>query len=265
MRYFGGKWRLAPEIVALMPMHQRYVEPFGGGASVLLRKARAPLGEIYNDVDGEITNLFSVLRSPPSMQELSTAVALTPYSRDEFARAYEPSEEPVERARRTLVRSYMGFGTDAVAGAPSGFRVDLTEAQPANVWASVPERIAAVAKRFSGVVVENRDALDVILDNDDPSVLFYLDPPYLAETRSHQARCKGYRHEMSADAHAHVLDAACKLKGRVLISGYPSALYERYLKNWQRVEFASVAHGGTQRTECVWLSPNCEPPQARLF
>jgi len=233
-RYHGGKWRLAEEIVALMPAHERYIEPFGGGASVFLRKPlpRSPAGELYNDLEGAIANLFAVLREA--------------------------------RATETLDRAYMGLGTDAASGAPSGFRVELGDAQPAKVWARVLERIAAVAARFAGVIVECRDALEVIGANDDPNALFYIDPPYLAETRSKQAPCKGYRHELGEADHRRLLELLCSLKARVIVSGYRSALYERTLAHWRRLEFGALAHGGLARIECVWLSPNCQSPQASL-
>ena len=135
LRYHGGKWRLADDIIALMPRHRRYVEPFGGGASVLLRKPRSPAGELYNDLDGSIANLFAVLRDREAAAELTRVVALTPYSRDGFRSAYESATDPVEQARRTLIRAYMGFGTDSACGAPSGFRADfLGDAAPARVW-----------------------------------------------------------------------------------------------------------------------------------
>lgn len=267
LRYHGGKWRLADDIVALMPKHRRYVEPFGGGASVLLRKPRAPAGELYNDLDGEIANLFAVLRNRAQATELGRLVALTPYSRDEFQLAYEPADDPVERARRTLARAYMGFGTDSACGAPTGFRVDLLgDAAPARVWSEVPERIATVASRFAGVIVENRDAIAVISDNDAPDVLFYLDPPYVPSTRSHQSnKRKGYRCEMGEEDHAALLKVLAGLKGLAIVSGYRSDLYDRHLQGWRRIDFAANAHGGLKRTECVWLSPNCEQSQGSLF
>lgn len=258
---------MADDIIALMPKHRRYVEPFGGGASVLLRKPRAPSGELYNDLDCEVSNLFAVLRDRNASAELGRVVGLTPYSRDEFQLAYEPDEDPVERARRTLVRAYMGFGTDSACGAPTGFRVDLLgDAAPARVWSEVPDRIAAVACRFAGVIVENRDALEVIAGNDAPDVLFYVDPPYVGVTRSKQTnKRKGYRHEMSDSDHERLLAMLLNLRGKVVLSGYRSALYDKRLEGWRRMDFQASAHGGLARTECVWLSPGCEELQSRLF
>lgn len=120
MRYHGGKWRLAPWIIQHMPPHRVYVEPFGGAASVLLRKPRT-YAEVYNDMDGEIVNLFKVARD--DSERLKHLLELTPFSRDEFAASYEPTSNPIEQARRTVVRSFLGFGSNAHAKA-TGFRAN---------------------------------------------------------------------------------------------------------------------------------------------
>ncbi len=110
VRYHGGKWMLAQWIIAQFPAHRVYVEPFGGGGSVLLRKPRS-YAEIYNDLDGEIVNLFLMARDHG--EELRRALELTPFARVEFMESYEPSENPIEQARRTVARSFMGFGSNA--------------------------------------------------------------------------------------------------------------------------------------------------------
>lgn len=112
LRWHGGKWNLAPWIISHFPDHKVYVEPFGGAASVLIRKHRSH-AEIYNDLDNEVVNLFRVLRSDRA-DELAELLRLTPFAAEEFFTAYETSCDPVERARRTIVRSYMGFGSNAV-------------------------------------------------------------------------------------------------------------------------------------------------------
>jgi DNA adenine methylase len=96
LRYFGGKWLLAPWIISNFPGHKTYVEPFGGGANVLLRKAPSKF-EIYNDIDSNVVNFFRVLRE--DHRGLARLISLTPFSREEFLLAMEPIEDPIERAR----------------------------------------------------------------------------------------------------------------------------------------------------------------------
>lgn len=110
LRYHGGKWRLAPWIIDHLPAHRIYVEPLGGAASVLLRKPRS-YAEIYNDLDDEVVTFFEVLRDPGQSAELQQRLRLTPFARAEFEAAYEPAGDPVERSRRLLIQSFMGFGS----------------------------------------------------------------------------------------------------------------------------------------------------------
>lgn len=117
LRWHGGKWLLAPWIISHMPAHRVYVEPFGGAASVLMRKPRAK-SEVWNDLDGDLFNLFDVLRGPNSAAVIR-AVSLTLFSRADFERAYEPADDPVERARRLLIRSHQGFGSNGANPTPS--------------------------------------------------------------------------------------------------------------------------------------------------
>lgn len=158
VRYHGGKFRLASWIISHFPAHRCYVEPFGGGASVLLKKEPSE-AEVYNDLDGDVVNLFRVLRHPETSRALSEACALTPYSRDEFMQAYAPADNPVEQARRLVVRATMGFGSAGATKGKTGFRLDTKRncATAQRIWARYPDNLAAVGSRFAGVLV-NRAA-----------------------------------------------------------------------------------------------------------
>ncbi len=258
LRYHGGKWRLAPWIISFFPPHRTYVEPFGGGASVLLRKARS-YAEVYNDLDGEVVNLFRVLRQSP--QDLIRALELTPFARAEFVESDQPSDDPVERARRTVVRSHMGFGSNSL-NKRNGFRAhsNRRSTTPAQDWRNLPDSLGAIVERLAGVVIENRAATAVMLAQDGPDTLHYCDPPYLPETRD-----KGgdYRHEMSETDHAALLIFLRGLRGHVILSGYPSALYDEMLPGWERIDRPALADGARARTECLWLSPSTRA-QGRL-
>ncbi|WP_312284494.1 DNA adenine methylase [Yokenella regensburgei] len=255
IRYHGGKFRLAPWIIEQMPEHVCYVEPFGGAAGVLLRKPRS-YSEVYNDLDGEVVNLFQVLRDESMNQRLQEACFLTPYSRDEFFNACEPAIDPVERARRMVVRACMGFGTASGAGGDSGFRHDSKRkyATPAHLWERYPTTLAAVCKRLQGVIIENRDALAVLRAHDASTTLHYIDPPYLPETRSNGHRY--YRHEMTLEGHEQLLAVAGTLNGCVMVSGYDSELYNDMLRTWRKItkpSRISAGRGTKVKTECLWI------------
>lgn len=259
IRYHGAKFRLAPWIIEHMPKHTCYVEPFGGAAGVLLQKPRS-YAEVYNDLDGEVVNLFRVLRDPELNQRLQDACVLTPYSRDEFCAAKEFTDEPIERARRMVVRASMGFGSAAGIGGQSGFRSDSKRkyATGSHLWARYPDNLAAVCQRLAGVIIENKDALAVMRAHDAGTTLHYIDPPYLPDTRVQGNRY--YTHEMSTDGHEQLLAVIGTLQGMVMLSGYDSELYRDMLRGWQIVTKGSrisAGRGTKVRTECLWLSPNC--------
>lgn len=239
---------LAPWIVSHFPRHRVYVEPFGGGGSVLMRKSRA-FAEVYNDIDGEIVNLFRVLRDQGTA--LEKLLKLTPFARAEFEESYAKVGDPVEQARRTVIRSFMGFGSNAHFR-KTGFRAKSHRSgtTPAHDWRNYPEQINAFIERLRGVVIENRDAFEVMASNDGGDTLHYVDPPYLPETRD---RGKDYSHELTVDDHVKLAGFLHGLQGAVILSGYRSELYDRLFADWQRVERVALADGARERTECLWL------------
>ena len=246
---------LAPWVIEHMPEHRVYVEPFGGAASVLLRKPKA-YAEIYNDLDDDVVNLFSVLRSDKS-DILIHALSNTPFARSEFQLAYEETSDPVERARRLVVRSFMGFGSDAATTKSSGFRANSNRSgsTPAHDWANYPSALQHIVERLSGCVIECRPEIEVMLKHDTEATLHYVDPPYMHSTRVRHKR-KNYRHEMTDGDHEHLLSFLCELEGKVILSGYPNELYDDFLTDWIRVERGALADGALKRTEVLWMNFN---------
>jgi DNA adenine methylase len=257
LRWHGGKWLLAPWIIEHLPAHRVYVEPFGGAASVLVRKPRS-YAEVYNDLDVDVVNLFRVLRSDRAM-ELVEALRLTPFSREDFALAYDQADCDVERARRLVVRSFMGFGSNGHARV-TGFRANSNRSgtTPAHDWANYPDALAAVIGRLRGVVIENRDALAIMAAHDGPETLHYVDPPYVFETRSDLS--KDYAHELSDEDHRALLAFLRTLRGKVVLSGYPHPLYEEALADWRRLERKALADGARERTEVLWINAAASAP-----
>lgn len=264
MRYHGGKFRLAPWIMSFFPEHKTYVEPFGGGAGVLLQKKRA-YAEVYNDLDSEVVNVFRVLQSPDRSSELKAKLALTPYSREEFALAQTGTNDPVEKARRTLIRAYMGFGSAGASKARTGFRIDSGRnyATAFHIWSGFHEHLGMFIDRFKGVLIENRAATTVIENHDRDDTLFFVDPPYLHSTRVIGSN-QYYRHEMTDDEHVVLLEQLKSLKGLAVVSGYESDLYNDHLRGWTKHKTSSriaASRGAGIRTEVVWLNPQCADRQ----
>lgn len=251
MRYHGGKWRMADWLCSLFPAHQVYVEPFGGGASVLLQKAPSPI-EVYNDLDQAVVSLFRVLRDPDLAEQLRIACELTPFSRAEFMAAWEPSADPVEDARRMLIRSQQGIGAKRKSSR-NGWRTRLTGGPPAHTWARWPAQVPAFVERMRQVAIEHLPWQRVLEIYDAPQTLFYCDPPYLLSTRAWDHR-KIYDHEMTDADHAELLAALQAAKGMVVLSGYRSELYDAALTSWPRFEKRARAQGNQPRTEVVWLN-----------
>ena len=260
LRWHGGKWLLAPWILGYFPPHQVYVEPFGGAASVLLRKPRS-YAEIYGDLDEEVVNLFRVLRDSARAPELIEQLRLTPFARAEFNEAYEHSACPIERARGLVIRSFMGFGSGGATGQyRTGFRANSNRSgsTPAHDWQNYPDALEVIIDRLRGVVIESADAVEVMRKHDRLDTLHFVDPPYMLELRSRTHRRPGggtYRHEMTREQHIEMLAVLRDLTGMVVLCGYPSELYDNALDSWHRVERPSLADGARPRTEVLWINP----------
>ncbi|WP_430229628.1 DNA adenine methylase [Paraburkholderia tropica] len=261
LRYHGATFRLADWVMGFFPEHTCYVEPFGGAAGVMLQKPRV-YAEVYNDLDGEVVNFFRVLRDRETRERLIEACVMTPYSRSDFNESWEPAEEPVERARRMAIRAQMGFGSAGATKGATGFRIDTKReyGTAQHLWALYPSSVAAAGQRLSGVLIENRPAIEVMRAHDAPSTLHFIDPPYMHGTRVMDGSNRYYRFEMTDAEHADLLQAACDLQGMAVVSGYASELYETMLGGWVRHEKEariSAGRGTAIRTEVVWLNPAC--------
>ncbi len=117
LRYYGGKWRIAPWIISHMPAHRAYLEPCMGAASVFAQKCPVDV-ETLNDANGRVTNFFLQLRD--NTDELVRRVSLTPWAEDEFKACWEPTADPVEDARRFYVTSWQSV--HGVGSSRSGWR-----------------------------------------------------------------------------------------------------------------------------------------------
>jgi len=253
LRYHGGKFRIAPWVIGHFPQHTCYCEVFGGAASVLLQKPPSKV-EIYNDLDSNVVNLFRVLRSPKKAARLKQLLELTPFSREEYESAYEQSEDDVEEARRMLVRSFQAIGAKRRC-ARNGWRTRDTGYSPATAWRGWPDEIPLFVDRLRNVQIENRPWQFMLKTYDKPETLFYLDPPYLMQTRALGWDAGVYEHEMTNGDHAELCLAARKLRGMVVLSGYDNDLYRELLPDWTVSSMAARAQTNAPRVEMLWVNP----------
>lgn len=260
--WYGGKAYYAEWIIDAFPHHRVYLEPFGGAGNVLLRKHPSAV-EVYNDLDGRIVNLFSVLRDREQFAELVRLATLTPYSREAFgelALAPEPAD-PVEKAWWFFVRCRQAIGGLGMGELyPKSWAISLRTrrqmAESVSKYLSAIDGLEQVAERLRTVAIEDRPAVEVVRKFDAPDALIYCDPPYVPETR-YGGKAATYGKEMSFDDHIELLDALLACQAKVIISGYPCALYDEKLAGWRKLEMAATSHlvnSGEARTEVMWLN-----------
>lgn len=257
LRYHGGKWKLAPWIISHFPKHKIYTEVYGGGGSVLMQKKRS-YAEVYNDKWDKVVNVFNVLRDTEKSEQLEKLLRLTPFSRTEFTDTDNiQNENEIETARKTIFRSFAGFGSAATNDNYStGFRCNSNRSgsTPAHDWANYPNMISKFTNRLKGVVIENRNAIDVLKQHDGLETLHYVDPPYVHSTRNIRRKNASYVYEMTDEDHKELRDCLFSLKGMIILSGYRCELYDNLYSEWKCVEKATLADGARKRIECLWLN-----------
>ncbi len=268
LKYHGGKSYLAPKIVALMPKHLHYVEPYFGGGSVLFAKDPEGISEVANDLDYGLMRFWTVLQDPRLFQIFKRRVEATPFSEFEWSVSKamvgkldkENAGDIVYEAIHFFITCRQSLAGRGKSFAPlSKTRVRRGMNEQASAWLSAIEGLPEVHKRLQRVVILNREALDVIQEQDGPDTLFYLDPPYLHETRV--GTDEYGLNEMSYTDHEALVDLLCDIKGKFLLSGYYSNLYDdrACFRGWHRHQFDlpnNAAGGKTKRrmTECLWTN-----------
>lgn len=247
LKYPGGKWRISDWIISHFPEHKVYLEPFFGSGAIFFKKTPSYI-ETINDLDGNVVNLFRVCREFP--EELSKAIAMTPFSRDEFQACYEASADPIEQARRTLVRYHQSFGTSN--SSKNSWKNVQTYGGPrcATMWNHLPEVILDCCDRLKNAQIEHTDALTLIGRYDDPKTLIYCDPPYLQNLRKRNM----YAYEMTESDHEALLKALKASRSMIVLSGYDSPLYNEELAGWRTDEKDTTAQMGLHRTEKIWMN-----------
>lgn len=267
LKWHGGKAYLAKKIVALMPPHIHYVEPYFGGGAVLLTKNPEGISEVVNDLNGDLTNFWRVLQGKSSFRQFKRFVQAIPFSQVEFSDCLANSVLSADGYGVTVHRAVTFFVRcrQSLAGRMKGFtgitktRIRRGMNNEVSAWLTAVKGLPAVHARLKRVlIVGPKPAVEVIQTQDGKETLFYCDPPYLHETR---ASTSDYLHEMGKQHHRELLGVLAGIKGKFLLSGYPSKLYDNTAAKYgwycHRFDLPNHAAGGKEKRrmiECVWCN-----------
>ena len=256
--WYGGKFSHLDFLMPLLPADaEHFCDLFGGSASVLMNVGPYSV-ETYNDLDTELVNFFRTLRS--HQDELIKAIGLTPFSREELRLACQAGQNltDIERARRFYVRARQTrTGLAQTSSAGRWAHCVLTSragmAGAVSRWLGSVEGLSEIAQRLMRVQIENAPALEVIARYDTEATLFYADPPYVHEARGDSS---AYGYEMSDNDHAELAETLSGIRGRAVVSGYRTDLYDELFSDWRRVDapIRLCQATRTPRQESAWLN-----------
>jgi len=230
LTYFGGKQLLAKHILPLIPKHNLYCEPFFGGGAIYFAKGHSEI-EVVNDTNGDLINFYKVVKN--DCKKLEKLIKATLYSRADFEAAkvvlgYPRLFNDVRRAWAIWVVANQGYAS----------RLDSTWGYNRKKNTS-PKRLHRKRDRFTGeyarrmeeTEIENSDALKVIETRDTKQTFFYCDPPYFNASMGHFNR-------YSEQDFENLLKLLSAIKGKFLLSSFPSPLLEKYIRKnkWKMKE-----------------------------
>ena len=260
--WYGGKFSHLDWLLPLLPECHHYCEPFAGSGAVLLNRVPSPV-ETYNDIDGEVVNFFRVLRD--QHEELIRAIALTPFSREEYYRAIHTTNgvSDVERARCFYIKARQtrtGLAQTASLGRWANCK-NTSRAGMSGVvsrWLGGVGALDDIAQRLLRVQIENRPAVDVIRLYDSPKTLLYCDPPYLHATRGD---AKAYGFEMDEEQHREFAEVVNACSGMAAVSGYEHPLMDKLFEpgKWFKTLGARKTIHSTKGTRQEVLWTNYDP------
>jgi len=218
--YYGGKQALVKHLLALIPKHKLYCEPFFGGGALFFAKPKSEV-EVINDINGEVINFYKVVQN--KFKALQKEVRATPHSRELYKKAqvvykYPDMFSEVKRAWAFWTLANQGF-----SGQLTSWGFGKTNTKEKALADKRDNFIKAYADRLKKVQIESNDALKVIDRCDDKDTFFYIDPPYFNSDMGHYG---GYTEEQ----YIQLLDLLQKLKGKFLLSSYPSPVLNKYIK-----------------------------------
>ena len=266
--WFGGKGnpRIKNAVLNALPPHTKYIEPFGGGASILMAKPPCEV-ETYNDVNRGVVSFFRVIASKEYFGPFMARVREMPYSRElyeECLRTWPAIHDPVEQAARWYFVAQQSFG--GLFGNAWGTGVSTS---PTGRWKASFDNLPRVHERMSRVQIECCDWRDCLSRFSGTGYLAYCDPPYVAGAR----KAGGYEHELKNSDHEELIATLMTYDGAVVLSGYDSPIYAPLAQNgWDKIEIevccsaaGRTRNSGLQgegnvkakqrRTEVIWRNP----------
>lgn len=273
LKWHGGKYYLRTWLhsIAAGLNYKHRVYAFGGGmAEAWDWLPIVGVSEVYNDVDKRLTNFFRTLQSEHHFKRFCRQVETVPFSEAEWqyhcTRQQLILDDPsVDLAVSFFVQCRMSHAGRCEAFTPlTKRRTRRGMNAEVSAWLGCIDGLADVHARLLRMAIRSDDALAVIAQEDSEETLFYLDPPYLAvdeDGTKIRTVAEVYEHEYGLEDHVKLLASLAGLKGKFMLSGYPSKLYDRHARRhgWHchTKEIDNKAAGGKKKRkmlECVWVN-----------
>ena len=234
--------------------HKVYIEPFGGGASILFAKKPSEL-EVYNDINHALYEFFTVLSDPELFDKFYRRVSVLPLSRELYSgcrETWKDEKDLVVRVSKWFVLARQSFG-----GTLGGWRYSVNQNKAPKCWMNCLEGLPQVHSRLQKVQIECLDWSDIFEKYDSENALFYCDPPYVLATRSGQEAA--YEYEMTEEDHKKFVSCLLNIKGQAVVSGYDHEIYEDLVKvGWEKYKIdmkVTFPSENKEREEIVWCTP----------
>lgn len=220
LTYYGGKQKLVPVILSLIPKHSLYCEPFAGGAAILFAKQPSKI-EVINDTNGEVINFYRMAKEkfPQLKKEIESSLhSRALHYKARFIYNQPQLFLPIERAWAVFILAHQSYSSILDSTWSCGVKDATAEKKfHAKKCAFTKDYV----RRLEKVQIECRNALETILTRDSTQSFFYCDPPYFNSDMGHYG---GYTVEAFRD----LLNVLSKVKGKFLLSSYPSEVLKEF-------------------------------------
>jgi len=252
LAYFGGKFYMLKILLPILEniQHSKFVDVCGGSGVVILNKK--PQGiEIYNDVDGEIVNFFKVISDPEKFKKFYRFIVVLPSSRQiyyDYLKEYKNEEDNIVRAVKWFYVARQSFS--GIFGNSWSFTNNLDRGNisgSVSRWLGAINKLPDIQQRLQQIQYENKDFREIFKIYDSEDALFYVDPPYIHDTRSDGK----YIFEMTDQDHIDLVSIILKTKGSVVLSGYHHEIYQPLIDNGWEVETAKSIAFSVARTKSM--------------